>query len=89
VSDDDEYPFVMFRRQLPVRPTFAITIHKSQGQTLSNVVIFLNPSVFTRSQLYVAFSHATHPQNLHVVVPTDHQRQVETTKNIVYNEVLL
>jgi ATP-dependent DNA helicase PIF1 len=89
VSDDDEYPFVMLRRQLPVRPAFAMTIHKSQGQTLSNVVIYLNTSVFTHGQLYVAFSRATHPRNLYVAVPINQQKQVQTATNIVYNEVLL
>ncbi|SAL96773.1 hypothetical protein, partial, partial [Absidia glauca] len=37
VTDEDEYPFRLRRRQLPVRPAFAMTIHKAQGQTLSHV----------------------------------------------------
>jgi len=34
-------PFVLGRKQLPVRLSFAITINKSQGQTIPNVGIYL------------------------------------------------
>ena len=37
----NKYPFVLQRRQYPVRVCYAMTINKSQGQTLSTVGIYL------------------------------------------------
>ena len=34
-------PFVLIRKQFPVRLSFAITINKSQGQTIPTVGIYL------------------------------------------------
>jgi hypothetical protein len=33
-SDTERMPFTLRRRQFPLRPTFAMTINKAQGQTL-------------------------------------------------------
>ncbi|CDY72245.1 BnaUnng04970D [Brassica napus] len=38
---DTKFPFRMRRRQFPVTLAFAMTINKSQGQTLENVGLFL------------------------------------------------
>jgi ATP-dependent DNA helicase PIF1 len=40
-------PFVLERKQYPIRVCYAMTINKSQGQTLSNVVVYLKNPVFT------------------------------------------
>ncbi|XP_063991156.1 uncharacterized protein LOC135169788 [Diachasmimorpha longicaudata] len=50
------YPFIFKRRQFPLRPAFAMTINKSQGQTFKNIHIDLRKDVFNHGQLYVAFS---------------------------------
>jgi ATP-dependent DNA helicase PIF1 len=42
--------------QYPLRPAFAVTIHKSQGKTFSRVIIDLGRGTFAHGQLYVALS---------------------------------
>ena len=41
----NEYPFSWQRRQFPVRPAFAMTINKSQGQTLRTAAVWLRNQV--------------------------------------------
>jgi len=42
--------------QMPVKPAWAITIHKSQGLTFDKAVIDLSRGTFSHGQLYVALS---------------------------------
>ena len=37
---EKSFPFIMTRRQLSIRPCFAITSNKAQGQTLDKVGIY-------------------------------------------------
>lgn len=50
--------------QLPLRVAFAVTIHKSQGQTYDSVN--LDPYCFDVGQLYVALSRVTDVGRLHL-----------------------
>lgn len=42
--------------QYPVRPAFAVTIHKSQGKTFERAVIDVGRGTFAHGQMYVALS---------------------------------
>jgi len=55
ISDDD-LPFILERTQFPVHLCFAISVNKSQSQSLQPVGIDLSTCTFTHGQLYVALS---------------------------------
>jgi len=56
------------RLQFPVRLAFAMTINKSQGQSVEHMEINLQTLVFLHRQLYVAFSRCTSPLNILVLL---------------------
>ena len=93
ISKRGKFPFLLKRRQFPVRVAYAMTINKSQGQTLTNVGLYLPRSCFGHGQLYVALSRVGDPDFMQVVVKDTHQQVTldETsafTRNVVYPEVL-
>lgn len=53
--------------QYPLKLAWAITFHKSQGQTLESVVI--DPSTFAPGQLYVGLSRATSADGIWLMRP--------------------
>ncbi|ELA46429.2 hypothetical protein VCUG_02107, partial [Vavraia culicis subsp. floridensis] len=49
---ETQLPFILKRRQFPVLLSFAMTIHKSQGQSFGKVGVYLHSPVFVHGQLY-------------------------------------
>ncbi|MDD5129830.1 MAG: AAA family ATPase [Candidatus Omnitrophica bacterium] len=58
--------------QYPLKLAWAITIHKSQGQTFDKVIIDLGYGAFTHGQLYVALSRCTCLDGIKLKRPVAH-----------------
>ncbi|XP_074377792.1 uncharacterized protein LOC141719320 [Apium graveolens] len=83
-SKESKWPFKLNRRQLPVAPCFAMTINKSQGQSLNRVGMYLPSQVFTHGQVYVALSRVTGIEGLIIVNADTEVKDQALIKNIVY-----
>ncbi len=86
-ADTAELPIVFSHHQFPVRLAFAMTINKSQGQSVTYVGLDLHTPIFSHGQLYVALSCCTFGQRIQVLFP-DTEKGTNTL-NIVYPEALL
>ena len=84
---EEQVAFKFTRRQFPVRLCFAMTINKSQGQTVKHVGLDLRRPVFTHGQFYVGVSRVTSRLNIKAIWEAN--KEEAKTKNIVYSEVLL
>ena len=92
-SNPEKMPFTLQRRQFPVRPAFAMTINKSQGQTFKHIGVFLRDSVFSHGQLYVALSRVGARDGVNIMVKNGWKESSGCspagvyTENIVFREV--
>ncbi|XP_019183233.1 PREDICTED: uncharacterized protein LOC109178135 [Ipomoea nil] len=84
---DPRLPFKFQRRQFPLMLSYAMTINKSQGQTLSHVGLILKKPVFVHGQLYVAASRVNNPNSLKILIVKDPSSTTTSTTNVVYHEV--
>ncbi|XP_058775057.1 uncharacterized protein LOC131649304 [Vicia villosa] len=81
------WPFKLSRRQFPVVVSYAMTINKSQGQSLDTVGLYLPRDVFTHGQIYVAISRVTTKKGIKILVYDENDKGKSTTANVVYKEV--
>jgi ATP-dependent DNA helicase PIF1 len=79
---------VSFQRlQFSLCVCFAMSINKSQGQTLGQVGLYLPRPVFTQCQLYVAVSRVKTRSRLKILITDDNEKTKNSTVNVVYPEV--
>ncbi|XP_042962473.1 uncharacterized protein LOC122296740 [Carya illinoinensis] len=87
---DENSGFPFKRTQFPVKLSFAMSINKSQGQTLDFVGIYLSHPVFSHGQLYVLLSRAKTISTIKILIrpiSTD-ESEKNCTKNIIYTDLL-
>jgi ATP-dependent exoDNAse (exonuclease V) alpha subunit len=83
--------FEMTRMQFPLRLAYAMSINRSQGQTLQRAVADLTKSPFSHGHLNVALSRITDPVNIALMLADadyDEDNEMFTLPNIVYPEIL-
>ncbi len=59
----------------PIQLAFAITIHKSQGMSIADLIIDTR-EIFAPSQFYVALSRASNPKYLTLIAPSRQWREL-------------
>ena len=80
--EPSDFPIEFKRLQFPVKVCFAMTINKSQGQSLKIAGIDLRDDCFSHGQLYVGCSRVSSPKDLILLAPEG------KTINVVYKEIL-
>ncbi|XP_050915005.1 uncharacterized protein LOC127129950 [Lathyrus oleraceus] len=81
------WPFKMTRRKFPITICYAMTINKSQGQSLDYVGLYFPRSVFSHGQLYVAISRVKSKKGLKILIHDKDNHPLNSTTNVVFKEV--
>jgi len=78
------------RKQFPIMPAYAITIHKAQGATLDRVGLDLRSDTFTHGHLHVALTRTKLSENIRILAYADRiqSNQQLRTKHIFYETLL-
>jgi ATP-dependent DNA helicase PIF1 len=66
--------------QYPIKLAYAITIHKSQGMSIMDLIIETN-EIFAPSQFYVAISRSSNPKRLNLIAPKKQWRDIVFVNN--------
>ncbi|MDP8252873.1 MAG: AAA family ATPase [Candidatus Kaelpia aquatica] len=72
LDDKIEEEIIGSFEQYPIKLAWAITIHKSQGQTFNNVIIDMGFGAFTHGQTYVALSRCRTLEGILLKSPITH-----------------
>ena len=83
--------FRLQRLQFPIRLAYAMSINKSQGQTLTRVAVDLREPYFSHGQLYVALGRVRHRHGALVLTTPAHYSdtaKVHYTMNVVHRGLL-
>lgn len=75
--------------QYPIKLAYAITIHKSQGMSIVDLIIETN-EIFAPSQFYVAISRSSNPKRLNLIAPKKQWREIVfvNKKALEFNKIL-
>ncbi|XP_035837083.1 uncharacterized protein LOC110892468 [Helianthus annuus] len=87
IPSDKKISFSFQRRQFPLAVCFAMTINKSQGQSLSRVGLYLKQPVFSHGQLYVALSRVKTRNGVKILILDNNGKPTDKTTNVVYKEI--
>lgn len=63
---DSGLPFVLHRRQFPLIPSYALTVHRVQGQSLRFLGMYFSGDVFCHGMLFTALSRVRAWSNVRV-----------------------
>jgi len=83
---EEELPFILQHTKFPICLCYAMTVNKSQDQSLEHVGIYLYTLASTHGQLYVALSRVISVNGL-TLLPSE--QTLTLTPMIVYREVHL
>ena len=70
------WPFKLVRRQFPIIVLFAMTINKSQGQSLGHVGLYLPKDVLCHGQLYVALSRVKTKEGFKILMHDKSEKKI-------------
>ena len=70
---------------VPSQACFCIDNQQNSGSDTEKVEVWLEESIFTHGQFYVAVSWIADPQHLHLAVSKSVRRK---TRNVVYRQIL-
>ncbi|XP_074323688.1 uncharacterized protein LOC141660598 [Apium graveolens] len=87
IPSDTNWPFEFKRVQFPIQICYAMTINKSQGQSLDTVGLYLPKAAFSHEHIYVAISRVTRPEGLHILIDSCDSINTDITNNVVFEEV--
>ncbi|XP_012843385.1 PREDICTED: uncharacterized protein LOC105963524 [Erythranthe guttata] len=87
VPSNSTLPIKFLQRQFPLIVSFAMTINKSLGQTLSHVGLYLPRPVFSHRQLYVALSRVKSRSGITILFDSKSGDRTNVTNNVVYKKV--
>lgn len=71
--------------QFPIKPAWALTVHKSQGLTFNNVVIDFGGGAFTSGQTYVALSRCTTLEGITLLKPLSARDIIVSTAVVAFS----